>query len=179
MVMKSTRIIPLMLVVLLSACVKQPVATLEFNGVRFSPPKEPGRVCNKPVPHSSFKKGFGKKKDYSTGITAFHPGHDYVGAAGDPVYSMTPGLIQKAETQNKKGVVWVEADSDVSIHYEFITISTVKVGDTIQRGHLLGYLSDDWKGSVKPHLHLEVHRKGLAIDPFLYNCWNPSIYTGL
>ena len=43
---------------------------------------------------------------------------------------------------------------------------SVKVGDEIKKGDLIGYTGD--KKDTKPHLHFELRKNGVPVDPILY-----------
>jgi murein DD-endopeptidase MepM/ murein hydrolase activator NlpD len=54
---------------------------------------------------------------------------------------------------------------------------SVRPGQTVQRGDIIGYVGNTGK-SVGPHLHYEVHKDGKPVNPvnFYFNDLTPEEY---
>jgi murein DD-endopeptidase MepM/ murein hydrolase activator NlpD len=55
-----------------------------------------------------------------------------------------------------------------------------RVGQRVSRGEVIGYVGNSGK-STGPHLHYEVHKSGIPIDPinFFYNDLTPAQFDRL
>ena len=99
-----------------------------------------------------------------------HCGYDFSGEVGDEIYSVVDGKVIEIYTEDMLdgGVVKIEHANGVNTVYKFINpASTLKVGDTISRGTVIGTIAEPC-GNEKndgAHLHFEVYKNGALCDP--------------
>lgn len=103
----------------------------------------------------------------------FHKGVD-VGATeqgvdGDPVWSMSDGIVQFAGRADGYGnVVYIyHPDSGVQTRYGHLKSIEVKTGDTVKKGSTIGRMGNTGD-SFGTHLHFEILQNGQALNPSEY-----------
>lgn len=120
-------------------------------------------------------------KDYSVETLVYsettddwrtHNGVDLLGYLGEPVMAVTAGTVSQIYEDDMYGttVVITHADS-VSSHYSNLAVvPTVTVGQTVAAGDVIGAVGDTalLECADEPHLHLEVFKEGIAMDPEEY-----------
>jgi murein DD-endopeptidase MepM/ murein hydrolase activator NlpD len=98
----------------------------------------------------------------------FHPGHtgiDLAVVVGTPVKTTMDGKVIHAgwNTQGYGNLVIVE-NGEYRTYYAHLSSIPVSVGDTVKAGTTIG-LSGNTGNSTGPHLHYEIRRNKVAIDP--------------
>lgn len=94
-----------------------------------------------------------------------HPGLDIAIPVGRPVRSAGGGTVLEAGEQAEYGTyVLVQHPGDYQTLYGHLSRLTVRPGKPVEAGDVLG-LSGNTGRSSAPHLHFEVRRSGLPIDP--------------
>jgi murein DD-endopeptidase MepM/ murein hydrolase activator NlpD len=109
---------------------------------------------------------FGGRRSYNEGpVSGFHAGLDLGGASGTPIYAPAAGRVVLAEKLVVRGnAVVIDHGLGVFTGYWHQSQSIVQVGQTVQRGDIIGYVGDT--GLVSgPHLHWEMRVGGIAVDP--------------
>lgn len=101
----------------------------------------------------------------------FHTGIDIAAPAGTPIYSSDAGIVEIANHGGAIGLqVVLNHDSHKTI-YGHMSQLAVSPGQSVQRGHLIGYVGSTGD-STGPHLHFTVyerqHHDWHRIDPALY-----------
>lgn len=103
-----------------------------------------------------------------TGLWRIHPGVDLQCAAGDGVFAMMDGTVDAVGQDDMRGH-WVRIDhgGGVIATYAGMAAADCKTGEKVRQGHQIGTggsgLADE--ADLGPHLHLEVRRNGVFIDP--------------
>ncbi len=127
-----------------------------------------------PVSNKNLKRiasGFGYRVDPIYKIRKFHSGLDFTAPQGTPVYATGNGTISQADysTGGYGNHVWIDHGYGYRTHYCHMVKIKKKAGK-VKRGEVIGYVGSTGK-STGPHLHYEVERKGVKIDPihFFYN----------
>jgi len=110
--------------------------------------------------------GFGIRKDPIYGVDKEHTGIDIVAAPGTPVYATGDGTVSFAGTNNTGYGLHVIIDHGYGYETLYGHLSSIKVkeGDKVKRGDLIGYVGSTGK-SVGPHLHYEVIKNGVKVNP--------------
>jgi len=102
------------------------------------------------------------------GCAHFHAGIDLVAPAGTPVRSVLPGVAERVVATGYGGGygihVVVRHDPNTSTLYAHLLAATVRDGESLLAGALLGYEGSTGL-STGAHLHFEVRRLGVPIDP--------------
>jgi len=98
----------------------------------------------------------------------FHSGIDLVGPVGGAVYSVLPGVVEVQAPSGYGGGygihVLVHHDGATLTMYAHLLTATVLSGQPVVAGALIGYEGSTGL-STGPHLHFEVRRAGVPIDP--------------
>lgn len=97
-----------------------------------------------------------------------HPGVDIVAATGTPVRSALGGEVTFAGWDEIYGnVVRVQHNDSVATVYGHNAEVLVKEGDSVAKGEVIAKVGNTGR-STAPHLHFEVLKNGIAVDPELY-----------
>jgi len=108
-----------------------------------------------------------------------HTGMDFAAKIGTPIYATGDGKISKVKTSRRGYGNYVVIDHGYGYNtlYAHMQKYTVRKGQQVKRGDIIGYIGNTGT-SVSPHLHYEVHKDGIKIDPinFYYNDLTPEEY---
>jgi murein DD-endopeptidase MepM/ murein hydrolase activator NlpD len=98
----------------------------------------------------------------------FHSGIDLVGPVGGAVYAVLPGAVEVKVPSGYGGGygihVLVHHDAATLTMYAHLLTATVLSGQSVLAGAVIGYEGSTGL-STGPHLHFEVRRAGLPVDP--------------
>jgi len=111
--------------------------------------------------------GFGFRRDPFNGAWQMHTGVDINARYGTPVHATASGIVIHAGWDNGGGYgIQVEINhlNGFVTKYAHLSRVAVHVGDTVQRGDVIGYVGSTGY-SVAPHLHYEVIQNGVKVDP--------------
>ncbi len=98
-------------------------------------------------------------------INKFHKGMDFTAPKGTPIYASGDGKIYRAQRSTTFGnVVYIDHGYGYKTIYAHMNKMTVKRGEQVKRGDLIGYVGNTGL-SVAPHLHYEVHKNDIALNP--------------
>jgi murein DD-endopeptidase MepM/ murein hydrolase activator NlpD len=98
-------------------------------------------------------------------INKFHKGMDFTAPKGTPVYASGNGQIYRAQRSSTFGnVIYIDHGYGYKTIYAHLSKMVVKRGQDIKRGDLIGYVGNTGL-SVAPHLHYEVHKNNIALNP--------------
>jgi murein DD-endopeptidase MepM/ murein hydrolase activator NlpD len=106
------------------------------------------------------------KLNETQGFWLLHPGVDLATEIGTPVKPIMKGVVTKTEYNwfGYGNMIVVSHGSDFESLYAHLSQINVKVGDGVTTDTIIG-LSGSTGRSTGPHLHLEIHQDGKAIDP--------------
>ncbi|MFR3812076.1 MAG: peptidoglycan DD-metalloendopeptidase family protein [Ruminococcus callidus] len=111
-------------------------------------------------------------KSETTGTWQTHNGVDLSCAAGADVFAIDTGTVSKVCSDALWGyTVTIDHDNGVTSRYCGLDGSLeVREGDTVQTGQKIGVTgaSPDLESALEPHLHLEVQKSGVYVDPTAY-----------
>jgi murein DD-endopeptidase MepM/ murein hydrolase activator NlpD len=111
--------------------------------------------------------GFGIRNDPFTGGLAMHEGLDFTAMSGTTVVATAKGTVTRSGWDFGYGnVVEVQHAEGFATRYAHMSKRLVQVGDTVERGGLLGEVGSTGR-STGPHLHYEVFIKDRVINPAL------------
>ena len=119
-----------------------------------------------PVAGTTQTSAFGTLRSYNGGpYGSFHRGQDLRGTPGTPVTAPADGVVILAEPLTVRGnTVMLRHGLGVCSVYNHLSEISVKEGDTVNAGTLLGKVGDT--GLVTgPHLHWEVRVLGVPVNP--------------
>jgi murein DD-endopeptidase MepM/ murein hydrolase activator NlpD len=118
-----------------------------------------------PVSTGFISSSFGSRLDPFTGYTAFHPGVDFAGTAGEAVSTVASGIVLWAGPKVGYGsLVEIDHGNGFVTRYAHNARVLVQVGDTVQKGQAVALMGSTGH-STGPHVHFEVLRDGVPVDP--------------
>jgi murein DD-endopeptidase MepM/ murein hydrolase activator NlpD len=123
--------------------------------------------------------GFSYRIDPIYKTVKFHTGLDFSAPQGTPIYATAQGVVRIAgNLGNGYGNhVVINHGYQYSTLYGHMYRIKVKVGQTVKRGEVIGYVGNSGK-STGSHLHYEVMKGKKHLDPiyFFYNDLTPEQY---
>ena len=122
---------------------------------------------------------FGYRIDPVYGVRKHHDGIDFTAHTGTPIHATGDGVVVKAENSHGGYGNEVEIDHGFSYKTKYAHMSKilVKVGQKVKRGQIIGLVGNTGK-STGPHLHYEVRRNNVPINPinFFFRDLSPEEY---
>ncbi len=127
-----------------------------------------GVAVSNPLPHAWETSGYGVRSDPFTGQRRKHNGVDLAAAYGAPVKSATEGVVRDAGWDDVLGN-YVEVRGQLGYSYVYGHMSRILVspGTRVTRGTVLGAVGATGY-ATGPHLHFEVRRYGVPLNPALF-----------
>jgi murein DD-endopeptidase MepM/ murein hydrolase activator NlpD len=108
---------------------------------------------------------FGSRVHPLTGSSSFHSGVDISTPAGTKVKATADGIVSFSNWHNDSGyIVAIEHGNGFRTIYAHNKQNFVKVGQRIKRGEAVS-LSGSTGSSTGPHVHYEVWKKGVNVNP--------------
>ncbi len=119
----------------------------------------------RPVNTGYISSPFGWRIDPFTGRDELHEGIDFAAPMGTPIHAVAAGIVTWAGPRGGYGnMVQIDHGNGYSTRYGHASKILVHVGETVQRGDVIALVgSTGW--STGPHVHFEVLRNGLEINP--------------
>ena len=125
-----------------------------------------------PVSNEELKRlssGFGYRIDPYLKTRRKHTGVDFSLEVGNPVHATGDGKIKytKSSLSGYGKQVHIDHDFGFQTKYGHLDKILVKKGQQVKRGDLIGYSGNSGK-STAPHLHYEVIKNGIKVNPIHY-----------
>ena len=118
-----------------------------------------------PVRSGYISSYFGMRKDPLHGRQSFHSGVDYAGKIGTDILAVADGLVIQSETVSGYGrLVEIRHANGLVTRYAHCKKLLVAAGDLVTKGQVIATLGSSGR-STGPHLHFEVLKEGVAINP--------------
>ncbi len=115
-----------------------------------------------------FSSLYGVRPSPFGGRREFHTGIDMAAASGTPVYATAPGVVLAANFAGGYGNrVLLNHGYDFKTLYGHLSKITIKPGEWIERGQLIGYVGSTGRSSG-PHLHYGIYFQEKPVDPKPY-----------
>ena len=112
--------------------------------------------------------GFGFRVDPITGQPAYHPGQDFAGAYGSPIYVTAPGVVSFTGVRNGYGnTVEVDHGHGFKTRYAHLSAISVSIGQHVAVGQRIGAMGSTGR-STGTHLHYEVWVDGRPQNPLRF-----------
>ena len=112
--------------------------------------------------------GFGVRTDPFTGRPAYHPGQDFAGAYGSPIYVTGPGVVSFTGVRNGYGeTVEIDHGHGFKTRYAHLSAIAVTVGQHVAVGQRIGAMGSTGR-STGTHLHYEVWVDGRPQNPLRF-----------
>ncbi len=120
---------------------------------------------SKPVADGFVGSGFGWRSDPFSGQMSHHSGIDFAATPGTPIHAAAGGVVVVAEYHPVWGnLVEVDHGNALLTRYAHASRLDVVPGEIVKRGQKLAEVGSTGR-STGPHLHFEVHHKGVAQNP--------------
>jgi murein DD-endopeptidase MepM/ murein hydrolase activator NlpD len=108
---------------------------------------------------------FGHRSDPFHKKKRMHRGLDIAAPTGTPIHPIQPGTVVSSGPRGGFGnVVVVDHGNGMTSLYAHCHELKVAKGDTVRPGDIIATVGSTGR-STGPHLHLEVHKDGKAVDP--------------
>lgn len=118
-----------------------------------------------PAPNAPLSSSFGVRRDPFLGKLAMHSGLDFRAAQGAPVLAAADGKVLDAGRNGGYGnLVEIDHGNGLTTRYAHLSAIGVKSGQSVKRGAVVGWVGSTGR-STGPHLHYEIRRGGLAVNP--------------
>jgi murein DD-endopeptidase MepM/ murein hydrolase activator NlpD len=131
-----------------------------------------------PLKKFELNSGFGVRKDPFTGAYAQHLGLDMGADFKSPVMTTGDGRVVYAGWEGRYGrMVEVDHGMGLTTRYAHLARITVKEGDKVGRGTVIGQLGCSGRCSG-PHVHYEVLHNGKAINPLKFLKAGSDVFKG-
>ena len=109
--------------------------------------------------------GFGFRLDPFTGADAFHPGLDFRGPLGAPIYAAARGTVSFVGPRSGYGnCVEINHGNGLITRYAHMSGFRTVLGRAVQPGEVIGLIGSTGR-STGPHLHFEVRINDRPVNP--------------
>ncbi|MBX3593480.1 MAG: M23 family metallopeptidase [Sphingomonas sp.] len=109
--------------------------------------------------------GFGLRRHPVLGFARMHKGMDIAAAYGSPIRAANDGTVAFAGRSGGYGnFVRLNHNGGMGTGYGHMSRIAVRAGQRVSRGQVIGYVGSTGL-STGPHLHYELYRNGVAINP--------------
>lgn len=131
-----------------------------------------------PVPMSRITSAFGMRFHPLLGFTRMHKGIDIGTPWGTPVHAPADGTIVFAGRSGGYGnFVKLAHGGGIETHYGHLSRFATRAGQHVSRGQVIAYSGNSGL-STGPHLHWEVLRGGVAVNPRGFSFSSIATLTG-
>lgn len=125
------------------------------------PPPSGGMIC--PVPGSSFIDSWGAPRPQGWA----HQGVDMMASSGTPIVAPVSGMV--THRGNSVGGLAFHIDGSDGRYYYGAHLSSYGQSGQVAAGTVIGYVGNTGDAAATaPHLHLEIHIGGAAVNPYPY-----------
>ena len=112
-----------------------------------------------------FSSAFGMRRHPILGYKRMHKGIDIAAPWGSPVYAASDGVVKFAGRSSGYGnFVKVDHGGAYATGYGHLSRIYVRNGEHVRRGERIGAVGNTGL-STGPHLHYELYRNGVAVNP--------------
>lgn len=115
-------------------------------------------------------------------VPSDHWGLDLISQQGDPVFASADGVVKYVDHSSKGlgNVVAIDHGNGYQTRYAHLENTRVSKGQKVSRGKQIGQVGMSGN-SFAPHLHYEVRRDSVRLDPlhFMFASVSPEDYIGM
>ena len=124
-------------------------------------------VCH-PLEKGTLTSAFGARTDPVTKTKdSYHHGIDIGAGLGESVHAFKAGVVTKTGYDSIYGNCVSISHGDISTFYAHLSEITVSEGESILAGDVIGLVGSTGK-STGAHLHFEIKKEGVSVDPADY-----------
>lgn len=110
--------------------------------------------------------GFGSRRHPILGFVRMHAGVDFASRWGSPVRATSDGTVTFAGWHGGHGnYVRIDHGGGIGSGYAHMSRLAAAPGTHVRQGQVIGYVGSTGL-STGPHLHYELYRGGMPVDPF-------------
>lgn len=121
-------------------------------------------MLQRPVP-GQVTSNFGTRRHPILGYTRMHKGMDFRAGYGTPILAATEGRVAGAGRAGGYGKqVRLKHAGGLVTTYSHMSRIATEVGAFVKQGQVIGYVGSTGL-STGPHLHYELYRNGVAVNP--------------
>lgn len=121
-----------------------------------------------PVQEGYVSSAFGRRSDPITGRIAMHTGTDFSAPRGTPIFAVGAGVVTFSGRKGAYGnMVEISHGDGYKTRYAHAHELKVAKGDLVSKGQQIATVGSTGR-STGPHLHFEVYRNGMAVNPARY-----------
>jgi murein DD-endopeptidase MepM/ murein hydrolase activator NlpD len=121
-------------------------------------------ALQRPVP-GSVSSSFGMRRHPILGYSRFHKGMDFRAGYGTPILAATDGQVAGAGWAGGYGrQVRIDHPGGLATTYSHMSRIAAQPGQMVRQGQVIGYVGSTGF-STGPHLHYELYRGGVPVDP--------------
>lgn len=155
------------------------MAALDSGGVKSLPP------LSNPLGDFSYARtgaSIGQKINPFYKVAASHGGLDLISQQGEPVYAAADGTVKYVEhsTKGLGNVIAISHSGGYVTRYAHLENTRVSKGQKVLKGKQIGQVGMSGN-SFAPHLHYEVMRDSVRLDPlnYMFASVSPEDYMGM
>lgn len=136
----------------------------------------------RPLPNMyQISSGFGRRYHPILKVLRPHTGIDIAASKGTPVYATADGVVSHANPGSGYGnTVVINHGYSYQTLYAHLSRKAVRPGERVTRGQVIGYVGSTGLSSG-PHLHYEVIKGGVRVNPvhYFFNDITPEEYDAI
>lgn len=120
-----------------------------------------------PIDGARISSGFGRRRHPVLGYSKMHKGVDFAARRGTPIYAAGDGKIETAGWVRGYGkYIRIRHNGTYKTAYAHMNgfAKGIKGGSRVRQGQVIGYVGTTGR-STGPHLHYEVLKKGVQVNP--------------
>lgn len=118
-----------------------------------------------PAGNGMITSSFGYRSDPFTRVGAMHPGLDFRGNLGAPIYAAADGRVSfVGRIRGYGNVVEISHGNGLLTRYAHMLQAKARVGQKVEAGEVIGLIGSTGR-STGPHLHFEVRINNRAVNP--------------
>lgn len=126
--------------------------------------------------------GYGWRTDPFTKTRRKHKGMDFSAPTGTPIYATSDGKVIRVDGRAAGYGKHIRIDHGFGYVtlYAHLSKYNVRPGQEVKRGDVIGFVGNTGR-SVAPHLHYEIRKDGVAVNPinFYYGDLNTEEFNAL
>ena len=126
--------------------------------------------------------GYGWRTDPFTKTRRKHKGMDFSAPTGTPIYATSDGKVIRVDGRAPGYGKHIRIDHGFGYVtlYGHLSKYNVRRGQEVKRGDVIGFVGNTGR-SVAPHLHYEIRKDGIAVNPinFYYGDLNTEEFNAL
>ena len=118
-----------------------------------------------PVGEGYISSNFGRRTDPISGLMSMHTGIDFAAPSGTAIHAVGAGVVTFAGRKGAYGnTVEITHGNGYRTRYAHAKELKVSKGEVVKKGQTIATVGSTGR-STGPHLHLEVFRNGMAVNP--------------